>query len=146
KVATFTQDILGDVKGDIVLYPMLLKAMLEAEAAQHMDTEIDVSTNLGITNDVNLAAQSGNATVEKNTTGGNATSGSATAVANVVNILNSMIAAQNSFIGTINIYGNLEGDILIAPDFIPQMLANNSKNNNGGDTKLSTRDTTTIVN
>ena len=34
------------------------------------------------------------ATVTKNTTGGDATSGSAAAVANVVNILNSMIAAR----------------------------------------------------
>lgn len=146
KVATFTQDIYGDVKGDIVLYPMLLKAMLEAEAHEHTDTTINASTNLGITNDVNLAAKSGDATVEKNTTGGNATSGSASAVANVVNILNSMIAAQDSFIGTINIYGNLEGDILIAPDFIPQMLANNSNDTTNADTKISTQDTTTIVN
>jgi hypothetical protein len=146
KVATFTQDILGDVKGDIVLYPMLLKAMLEAEAQAHTDTTINASTNLGITNDINLAAKSGDATVEKNTTGGDATSGSASAVANVVNILNSMIAAQDSFIGTINIYGNLEGDILIAPDFIPQMLANNSSGATNADTKISTQDTTTIVN
>lgn len=146
KVATFTQDILGDVKGDIVLYPMLLKAMLEAEAQEYTDTTINASTNLGITNDVNLVAKSGNAAVENNTAGGNATSGSASAVANVVNILNSMIAAQDSFIGTINIYGNLEGDILIAPDFIPQMLANNSGNTANADTKVSTQDTTTIVN
>lgn len=143
KIATFTQDILGDVKGDIVLYPMLLKAMLEAEVAQN-STDINASTSLGINNDINLAAKSGDATVTKNTTGGNATSGSAAAVANVVNILNSMIAAQDSFIGTINIYGNLEGDILIAPDFIPQMLANNGSDAN--DMKVSTQDTTTIVN
>lgn len=146
KVATFTQDILGDVKGDIVLYPMLLKAMLEAKALENNDTSINASTNLGVNNDVNLIAKSGDASVTKNTTGGDATTGSATAVANVVNILNSMIAAQDSFIGTINIYGNLEGDILIAPDFIPQMLANNSTNATGGDTKISTQDTTTIVN
>lgn len=146
KVATFTQDILGDVKGDIILYPMLLKAMLEAQAPQNTDTtRIDVSVDLAIDNTINLAATSGDAAVVGNTTGGDATSGSASAVANVVNILNSMIAAQDSFIGTINIYGNLEGDILIAPDFIPQMLANNSAPM-GGDTKISQQDTTTIIN
>jgi len=146
KVATFTQDIMGDVKGDIVLYPLLLKAMLEANANPSTNTTLNANTNLGVNNNVNLAATSGNATVDGNTKAGDATTGSATAIANVVNILNSMIAAQNSFIGTINIYGNLEGDILVAPDFIPQMLANNGGSNADSNTKLSTQDTTTIVN
>ncbi|MFZ1301229.1 MAG: hypothetical protein WAQ27_01450 [Candidatus Microsaccharimonas sp.] len=145
KVASFTQDILGDVKGDIVLYPMLLKAMLEAQAGGDTSSTIDVKNNFEIDNKVDLAAKSGNAAVTGNTSAGDATTGSAKAVANVVNILNSMIATQQSFIGTINIYGNLEGDILIAPDFIPQMLANN-KNDGSGDMQLSTKDSTTIVN
>lgn len=150
KVATFTQDIMGDVKGDIVLYPMILKAMLEAKAnaaaeGKDVDTSLNATTNFDVNNDVNVSASSGDTTVSKNTKGGNATSGSAHAVANVVNILNSMIAAQDSFIGTINIYGNLEGDILIAPDFIPQMLANNGKKTQGN-TKVATQDSTTIVN
>jgi len=145
KVATFTQDILGDVKGDIVLYPMLLKAMLEAQAGGNASSGIDVKNNFEVNNNVDLSATSGNANVSSNTSAGDATTGSATAVANVVNILNSMIATQQSFIGTINIYGNLEGDILIAPDFIPQMIANN-KQAESSDTQLSTKDSTTIVN
>ena len=145
KVATFTQDIMGDVKGDIVLYPMLLKAMLEAEAGSGATSTIDVKNNLQIDNNVGLKAQSGDAKVTDNTNAGNATTGSAMAVANVVNILNSMIATQQSFIGTINIYGNLEGDILIAPDFIPQMIANN-KQDDSSKTQLSTKDSTNIVN
>ena len=145
KVATFTQDILGDVKGDIVLYPMLLKAMLEAQAGGNASSGIDVKNNFEVNNNVDLSATSGNANVSSNTSAGDATTGSATAVANVVNILNSMIATQQSFIGTINIYGNLEGDILIAPDFIPQMIANN-KQAESSDTQLSTKDSATIVN
>ena len=145
KVATFTKDIYGDVSGDIILYPMLLKAMLEQEAQNSGATEINATTNFDINNDVNLNAQSGNATVENNTEAGDATTGSATAMANVINILNSMIATQDSFIGTINIYGSLDGDILIAPDFIPQMLANNG-GGDGSSAQLSTQDTTTIVN
>ncbi|MES2630656.1 MAG: hypothetical protein V4611_01745 [Patescibacteria group bacterium] len=145
KVATFTQDVLGDVKGDIILYPMLLKAMLEAQAGANTSSTIDVKNNFEIDNNLNLAATSGDAAVTGNTTAGDATSGSAMAVANVVNILNSMISTQQSFIGTINIYGNLEGDILIAPDFIPQMLASN-KDDGSSDTQLSTKDTTDIVN
>ena len=159
KVATFTKDILGDVKGDIVLYPLLLKAMLEANAANTANTAnapdattstpatVNATTNFGVNNTVNVAATSGDATVSKNTSAGNATTGSAQAVANVVNILNSMIAAHNSFIGTINIYGNLEGDILIAPDFIPQLLANNGASTTSpSTTQVSTKDSTTIVN
>lgn len=146
KIATFSKDIMGDVKGDIVLYPLLLKAMLEQQAGDVGGTEINATTNFDVSNDVNLNAQTGDATVENNTKAGNATSGNATAMANVINILNSMIAMQDSFIGTINIYGSLEGDILIAPDFIPQMLANNSDGSGETSTKLSTQDTTTIVN
>lgn len=145
KVATFTQDIMGDVKGDIVLYPLLLKAMLEQKAGEGTSTDINATTNFDLNNTVNLTATSGDAAVTNNTKAGDATTGSATAVANVVNILNSMIAAQDSFIGTINIYGNLEGDILIAPDFIPQMLASNG-DAKSGDTKVSQQDTTTIIN
>lgn len=144
KVAQFTQDILGDVKGDIILSPLLLKAFLEAEAPDSLKSTVDVNNTYGINNDLLLNATSGNAGVKNNTTGGNATSGSATAVANVVNVLNSMIATQQSFMGTINIYGNLEGDILIAPDFIPQMIANNG--GNAADVEVSSKDTQTIVN
>jgi len=145
KVASFTQDIMGDVKGDIVLYPMLLKAMLEAQAGGDKNSTIDVKNNFQLDNNVGLSATSGNANVTKNTSAGDATTGSAMAVANVVNILNSMIATQQSFIGTINIYGNLEGDILIAPDFIPQMIANN-KDDQSSSSQLSTKDSTNIVN
>jgi hypothetical protein len=152
KVTTFTQDIMGDVKGDIMLYPLLLKAMLEAEANKSTKpapdtTTITANTNAHINNDVTLVAKSGDAAVTGNTAGGTATSGSATAMANVVNILNSMISAQQSFIGTINIYGSLEGDILVAPDFIPQLLASNTSGvGDESDLKLSKQDTTDIVN
>lgn len=145
KVATFTKDVMGDVKGDIILYPLLLKAIIEQQAQANGTTEINASTDFNVNNNVNVNAQSGDATVKNNRDAGDATTGSATAMANVVNILNSMIATQESFIGTINIYGSLEGDILIAPDFIPQMLANNG-GGDGSSTQLSNHDTTTIVN
>lgn len=124
KAATFVADVMGDVSGDIMLKPMLLKAILETEAGDTSST-IKVKNGTNITNDINLDAHSGDASVVKNTKAGDATTGSANTVANVVNIVNSMIAANQSFIGTINIYGNLDGDILIAPDFLPQLLASN---------------------
>lgn len=124
QAAHFVQNVMGDVNGDIILQPMLLKAMLEA-AAQPADASIQSTNNTAITNDISLNAKSGDAAVAYNTAAGSATSGSANTVANVLNIVNSMIGANQSFIGTINIYGNLNGDILIAPDFIPNLLASN---------------------
>jgi len=146
KVAQFTQDITGDVNGDIILNPLLLKAMLEAKASDNSQTTISANTNQSIANNIQLNATSGNATVSGNTQAGSATSGNATAVANVVNILNSMIAANQSFVGTINIYGNLNGDILIAPDFIPQMIANNGGSSAPATTQVSSKDSQSIVN
>lgn len=145
--ATFVADIVGDVHGDIMLYPMLLKAMLQA-AAQPTETSITANTTATINNDVTLNATSGDASVTQNTTAGNATSGSANTVANVMNIINSIIAANQSFVGTVNIYGSLDGDILVAPDFLPQLLANNDGSTSSGDNSLvvSSDDTQAIVN
>ena len=151
KAATFVTDIMGDVHGDILIKPMLLKAMLEAEATDQGESNINLKNDTTITNDINLEAQSGDATVAKNTNAGSAETGSANTVANVINIINSMVAAKQSFVGTINIYGNLDGDILIAPDFIPQLLASNAAPGSGVMSSpktmtVDTKDTQQIIN
>ncbi len=69
-------------------------------------------TNGTINNNVDLLAQSGNANVGGNTTGGDARSGDATAELNIVNLINSAIGAGQTFFGMLNIYGDLNGDIL----------------------------------
>lgn len=148
KVANFTYDVMGDVKGDIMLYPMLLKTMLEAGASPNISNSIMANQTNQLSNEVNLNATSGNAAVQSNTVAGNATTGSANTVANIMNILNSMISANRSFIGTINIYGSLEGDLLVAPDFIPQMIANNKTipTATSGVSAVKSTDTQTIIN
>jgi len=149
EAATFVSDVMGDVNGDIILQPMLLKAMLEAGAATPTNQTVNSSTSTGITNDLQLSAQSGNATVERNTEAGSATSGSAHTVADVINIVNSMIGANQSFMGTINIYGNLNGDILVAPDFLPTLLASNDSNAQSPNPSVqvvNAKDTQSIVN
>jgi hypothetical protein len=71
------------------------------------------SQNTGsITNNLDMLAKSGDATVSKNTTGGDATSGDARAELNIVNLINTAIGAGQTFFGIINIFGNLNGDIL----------------------------------
>lgn len=145
--ATFVTDVVGDVHGDIMLYPMLLAAMLQA-ANNPTESTIAVNNNAAITNDLNLNAKTGNAAVANNTTAGSATTGTANTVANVMNIINSIIAANQSFVGTINIYGNLDGDILVAPDFLPQLLASNTGGSSAPANSLlvSADDTQSIIN
>jgi hypothetical protein len=123
-IAHFVADINGNVNGDITLYPAI------ANASVTHDGSLNVNDTATLNNNVTLSATSGDATMAGNTTGGNATSGTADTVANVVNLINSIIAANKSFIGTINIHGNLNGDILISPDFIPQLLASNAPSSN----------------
>jgi outer membrane biosynthesis protein TonB len=134
-VAHFTIDIEGDVVGDIMLYPAIDGAKVDSKTTINSDTKIN--NNNAITNDVNLNATSGNANVKGNTNAGDATSGNAHTVANVMNLVNSIIAANKSFIGTINIHGNLNGDILISPEFIPQLLGSNSSSTSNFDGALS---------
>lgn len=144
--ASFVTDVVGDVHGDIMLYPMLLAAMLKAANTPSSST-VAVNNDLQINNDINLAATTGDANVKGNTTAGDATTGSANTVANVMNIINSIIAANQSFVGTVNIYGNLDGDILVAPDFLPQLLANNTgSSTTGGSLAVSSDDTQSIIN
>lgn len=136
-VASFVANITGNVYGDIMLYPMILGAMLSQAVTPATNASVNTTTNNQIANNVNLNATSGGATVANNTTAGNATSGTANAVADVVNIINSIVSANKSFIGTINIYGNLNGDILVAPGFIPQLLASNAAAGTATDTGLN---------
>lgn len=125
---TFTANINGDVNGDLLLDPALIGAIQPASslaAADNLTINTANNTDQSITNNIDLGAKSGDATVSKNTTAGSATSGNADVVANVVNILNSAVSSGQSFLGVININGNLNGDILLPPNFIDQLLAAN---------------------
>jgi len=127
-LATFISNIYGDVQGDLYIDPAALaNAQLSGTSSQaNNDIKINSSASAQINNDIDLSASSGNALVEGNTTAGNATSGNANAVANLVNIINSMAMANQSFMGLVNIYGNLDGDILLPPGFLESLLASNA--------------------
>jgi len=146
-VATFTYDINGNVVGDITLSGNSGPVDVNNKTTVNNATNIDNDTSL--TNNVDLQSTSGNATVKGNESSGSATSGSANTVANILNLINTIIAANQSFIGTINIYGNLNGDILLSPELIPQLIAaNNGTVTATTDLALSTNinDDTNIVN
>lgn len=126
-VAHFTADIHGNVTGDITLSPIIdgLAGGTATDSSLHTNDTASLLNNLG------LQATSGDANVTNNTSAGNATTGTADAVLNLINLINSIVAANKSFVGTINIYGNLNGDILVSPEFIPQLLASNKGSVNG---------------
>ncbi len=146
-VAHFTTDIYGDVYGDITLGPNLNGAPTVVNST-NVDSTTNVNTKNELNNNVNLNATSGDADVTNNTNAGNATTGSATAMANIFNLINTIIGANKSFVGTINIHGNLNGDILISPEFIPQLIASNADSATTIDMPLSTNinDDQSIVN
>src|ERR1700761_3474282 len=68
------------------------------------------TNNDKINNNVNVSAQSGNASVTGNTTGGNATSGDADASVNLLNLINDKLSL-NGWFGMlfINVYGTWNG-------------------------------------
>ncbi|MEO7617217.1 MAG: hypothetical protein ABIS59_00070, partial [Candidatus Saccharibacteria bacterium] len=80
------------------------------------------SDGASITNNLDLNATSGNATGTNNTQVGNATSGDATVEANLINLINSYITSGDSFFGVLNLFGNLNGDILFPTGFLDSSL------------------------
>lgn len=125
---TFMTDIDGDVTGDLYVDPRAWgpNSLAVVDDTQEGSLTVNASGSGLIDNDITVTAASGAATVENNYTAGNATSGNAHAVANVVNVINSAIAVQRSFLGVVNINGNLNGDILLPPDFLDQLIASNA--------------------
>jgi len=119
---TFNANITGNVQGDLMLDPSHFNQVQSPDYASNNLTVKSVA-NGEINNDINLNSLTGNAKVSGNTTGGNATSGNADAVANLVNVINSAVTDGQSFLGVLNIYGNLDGDILLPPDMLNALIA-----------------------
>jgi hypothetical protein len=128
-MSTFVSNITGNVAGDLLLDPNIV-TQPSSDSSQTTNTnnttQVNSANNSSINNNVALNANSGNANVSNNTSAGSATSGSADAVANIVNLINSDISSGQSFLGVINIYGDLEGNILLPPDFLNSLLASNA--------------------
>ena len=125
-ITTFVANINGDVQGDLVIDPSQLQPATDSSALNSANLDVHNATNGKISNDINLAASSGDATVADNTSAGNATSGNAEAVANVMNMLNSVISAGKSFVGVVNVNGNMNGNILMPQSFLDSLIASNA--------------------
>jgi hypothetical protein len=132
-VATFTYNIDGNVDGDLLFDPADISNVQGDSTIDNNQTNnaiINNTSDATINNNIDLAAASGDATVSQNTTAGNATTGNATNIVNVVNSIRSIITSGKSFVGTININGNLNGDILIPANFVNQLIADNVPTDN----------------
>jgi hypothetical protein len=138
---TFTTNVDGDVNGDLVLDPSTILASAANTTATEQPSDIanDATTDAAINNTITADAASGNATVSGNGDAGDAATGDAEAIVNLINMINSAVAAGQSFIGTININGDLNGDILIPQSVIDQILAyeGDGSNSSNGDTGLN---------
>lgn len=121
---SFTQSIFGNLVGDLLLNPGYTPT--GSSSVTPSDITVNATGNAGIDNTITLEAISGDASVTNNTSAGDATTGSATAIANLINAINSSIITGHSFVGMLNIYGSLDGDILLPPDLINTLLASNA--------------------
>ena len=145
-INTFNVSLQGGLSGDVLFDPNSVlntgpNSNNTINNNQDNDLNINISDNASIDNDINLIATSGDATVSSNTNAGDATSGDATAVANLFNLINSNIASGQSFIGNINIYDDFNGDILL-PTSVLSMLRSSGPNssnsiNNSDDNNVS---------
>lgn len=119
----YTENIQGDYFGDIFLDPGLL-AVTNSNLS-NSEMIVNSTQDVSIDNDIDLVAQSGDALVAKNTQAGDATSGDASVILNLMNMINSSISTGQSFIGMLNIYGNLDGDVLMPDNLLDTLVASN---------------------
>lgn len=119
----FTESIFGNIIGDLLLDPGYTPS---TSSVTPSDITVNSNSNAAIDNTISLEAISGDASVTNNTKAGDATTGSATVIANIINAINSSIVSGQSFVGMLNIYGNLNGDILLPQNLITSLLASNA--------------------
>ncbi|HSH18202.1 MAG TPA: hypothetical protein VK978_02365 [Candidatus Saccharimonadales bacterium] len=119
---TFTADIQGNVQGDFLIDPTTMAQPANLTPQELEQLQVNKKTEGSINNAINLDAGSGAATAEQNTTVGDVVSGDANAIANVVNMINSVVAANQSFMGTVNIHGDYTGNILMPTDSLNALL------------------------
>jgi hypothetical protein len=143
----FMQNLFGNINGDITLTPNQTSATgggsmsgstisgtgpdstNGSNAANSTTLGVNAKTQGDIVNNVDLIAASGNASAGGNTSAGNVASGNATAELNIINLINSYISSGSSFFGVLNIFGNLNGDILFPSGFLNGAIGTDGSSN-----------------
>jgi hypothetical protein len=124
-LTTFVKNI-NNQNGDLVIDPAAMAILNVQNPNCGCLTKLQSLLNATINNNIDLNATTGKATVANNGTAGNATTGDANAIANLVNIINSMTNAKQSFLGIINIHGTLNGNIVLPQGWYDSLLADNA--------------------
>jgi hypothetical protein len=139
---TFVANINGDVDGDLLINPT---GSADSNTTTSNGVTVNNDTGATVDNNITLNATSGDANVSEDTNAGNATSGSADSVANVVNMIDSMITANQSFIGVININGDLNGNIVVPPQFVNSLIADNVPSTTLNTSEITNNNVTTAL-
>ena len=146
-MATFTANIQGNVQGDFLIDPARFMQPAGQPTAALSHLQVNSQNEGTISNNITLDARSGDASAAMNTTVGNVTSGDANAIANVVNMINSVVAANQSFMGIINIHGDYSGNILMPTESLNALLASAGTDNiTAATTDINNTSTQTINN
>lgn len=135
EIATFNASLQNDYFGDLLFDPARIigtgtSSNNTITDNSNTDIVVNVDENGRIINNLNLNATTGDANVVGNTTAGDATTGDATTIANVINMINSAITSGQSFLGNINLYGDLNGDILLPQSLLAQLLNTGTNSTN----------------
>jgi hypothetical protein len=145
---TFTANIQGNVQGDFIIDPTSLTQPATVNPNDLNKAKITSVNNGTINNNIVLNAMSGNATADNNDDVLGVGTGDATAIVDVVNMINSVVAANQSFLGVINIYGDYSGNILMPVDSLNALLATGGTNSNmaSADNSVTSNDNYNINN
>src|SRR5690606_5917391 len=88
----------------------------DADLISNQELLADIDNSTSITNNVNLNAESGDATVDSNTQAGNATTGDALTNLTILNLTNHQVVGSNALLVFVNVLGEWIGLILDAPE------------------------------
>jgi len=149
-VKTSEYDIYDDHKGDIVVDlgggQSASNEKTGADSSNQANTDSNTSLTIVNNNDAKVAndlvinATTGHNTADKNTGDGTVKTGDVNVVANVVNVVNNNLAAGTEIlVATVNVFGDLVGDIILAPlTGSSQQAAGNSNTGAGSVNESST--------
>lgn len=146
----YINTIEGDATGDIIIDPVALGQPIPSAATTSVaplypeSNTVTVFSSTAIINDANLDSQSGNALVEANDDAGNAITGDASNDVDIINVANTIIGTGSYFIGILNIYGDLQGDIVIPESLMTTLMQNGS--DPSGNTNVNIANLTNIIN
>jgi hypothetical protein len=112
-------NIYGNLKGDILVPSSIVDSLFGTNSASASTAGTaaggSINSDINITNNIDLSAVSGDATVQGNYKAGDATSGDATTNLTVFNLTGQEVIAKNSLLVFVNVLGKWVGMIINAP-------------------------------